>query len=117
MGREKKFLSTNGRAPRYRLSADRFKLQISNALYYCAQWANSGSYSLFVCSHTTAIAPYLSGSFTKVLRARGMLAIPTLPLPKTEELRIIWEDVSDAISRTVPIFSQNILFTTNYKIS
>ena len=30
-----------------------------NALYYFAQWANRGSYFLFVCSYTTAIiSPY-----------------------------------------------------------
>ena len=73
-----------------------------NALYYFAQWANRGSYFLFVCSYTTAIiSPYLSGSFTKVGCARGILAFPTLPLPETEEQLMIWEDVSDAISSTV----------------
>ena len=65
-----------------------------------------GSYFLFVHSYTTAIiSPYLSGSFTKVGCARGILAFPTLPLPKTEEQLMISEDVSDAISRTVPICS------------
>ena len=69
-----------------------------------------GSYFLFVHSYTTAIiSPYLSGSFTKVGCARGILASPTLPLPETEEQLMISEDVSDAISRTVPIFSETIL--------
>ena len=80
-----------------------------NALHYFAQWASRGSYFLSVHSYTTAIiSPYLSGSFTKVGCARGILAFPTLPLPETEEQLMISEDVSDAISRTVPICSQTI---------
>ena len=42
-----------------------------NALYYCAQSANSFSWVLFVSSYTTAIvSPQLPGSFTKLVRAR-----------------------------------------------
>ena len=47
-------------------------------LYYCAQSANSISWVLFMCSYTTAIiSPYLSGSFTKVVRAysQGKLSL------------------------------------------
>ena len=56
--------------PTYRLSPDHFQTihgrrvltpnwAQKNALYYFAQWANRGSYFLFVCSHTTAIiSPY-----------------------------------------------------------
>ena len=105
----------NVRVPGYRLSPDYFQTiqrvltpdwAQKNALYYFAQWANRGSYFLFVCSYTTAIIwRYLSGSFTKVGRVRGFLAFPTLPLPETEELPMIWEDVSDANDRTVPICS------------
>ena len=46
-------------------------LGTKNALYYCAQSANSFSWVLLVSSHTTAIvSPHLPGSFTKLLRAR-----------------------------------------------
>ena len=46
-------------------------LGTKNALYYCAQSANSCSWVLFVSSYTTAIvSPHLPGSFTKLVRAR-----------------------------------------------
>ena len=46
-------------------------LGTKNALYYCAQSANSFSWVLFVSSYTTAIvSPHLPGSFTKLVRAR-----------------------------------------------
>ena len=60
----RKFSSTSGRAPGYRLSPDHFqtvkRMQAPdcgtrNALYYCAQWANSISWVLFVSWYTTAI--------------------------------------------------------------
>ena len=42
-----------------------------NALYYCAQSANSFSSVLFVSSYTIAIvSPHLPGSFTKLMRTR-----------------------------------------------
>ena len=42
-------------------------LGTKNALYYCAQSANSFSWVLFVSSYTTAIiSPQLPGSFTKL---------------------------------------------------
>ena len=42
-------------------------LGTKNALYYCAQSANSFSWVLFVSSYTTAIiSPQLRGSFTKL---------------------------------------------------
>ena len=42
-----------------------------NALYYCAQSANSFSSVLFVSSYTTAIvSPHLPRSFTKLVRTR-----------------------------------------------
>ena len=42
-----------------------------NALYYCAQSANSFSWVLFVSSYTMAtVSPQLPGSFTKLVRAR-----------------------------------------------
>ena len=46
-------------------------LGTKNALYYCAQSVKSFSWFLFVSSYTTAIvSPHLSGSFTKLVRAR-----------------------------------------------
>ena len=46
-------------------------LGTKNALYYCAQSANSFSWVLFVSSYTTAIvSPHLPGPFTKLVRAR-----------------------------------------------
>ena len=46
-------------------------LGTKNALYYCAQSANSFSWVLFVSSYTTAIvSPHLPGSFTKLVRTR-----------------------------------------------
>ena len=60
-----KFSSTGKRAPGYRLSPNHFQkfkridagswLGTKNALYYCAQLANSFSWVLFVHSYTTAI--------------------------------------------------------------
>ena len=42
-----------------------------NALYYCAQSANSFSWVLFVSPYTTAIvSPHLPRSFTKLVRTR-----------------------------------------------
>ena len=46
-------------------------LGTKNALYYCAQSANSFSWILFASSYTTAIVlPQLPGPFTKLVRAR-----------------------------------------------
>ena len=46
-------------------------LSTKNALYYCAQSANSFSWVLFVSLYTTAIvSPHLPGSFTKLVRTR-----------------------------------------------
>ena len=49
-------------------------LGIKNALYHCAQSANSFSWVVFVSSYTTAIvSPHLSGSFTKLVRGKKTL--------------------------------------------
>ena len=46
-------------------------LGTKNALYYCAQSANSFSWVLFVSSYTTTnVLPHLPGSLTKLVRAR-----------------------------------------------
>ena len=76
----RKFSGTGKRAPGYWLSPNLCpKIQADagswlgtkNALYYCAQSANSFSWVLFVSSYTTAIVlPHLPGSFTKLVRAR-----------------------------------------------
>ena len=51
-------------------SGCRLWLGTKNALYYCAQSANSFSRLLFVSWYTTAIvSPHLPGSFTKLARA------------------------------------------------
>ena len=51
-----------------------------NVCYFCAQTANSISEGQFVCSYTTAIfSPYLSGSFTKVVRAREIFISTYIP--------------------------------------
>ena len=75
----RKFSSTGERAPGYRLSPNssknsrgcRLLIGHRNALYYCAQSANSFSWALFVSSYTTAIVlSHLHGSFTKLVRAK-----------------------------------------------
>ena len=49
-------------------------LGTKNALYYCAESANSFSWVLFVSSYATAIvSPHLPGSFIKLVRARESL--------------------------------------------
>ena len=72
----RKFSSTGGKAPGYRLSPDHFqtvKRMLTpdwgqkNALYYCVQSANSFSWVLFVSWYTTAIiSSQLSCLFTKI---------------------------------------------------
>ena len=75
--RDESFQAWGGRAPGYRLSPEYFqtvkrmlvsdKAKKKNALYYCAQSANSFSRVLFVSSYTTAIIPpQLPSSFTKL---------------------------------------------------
>ena len=85
-------------------------LGTKNALYYCAQWANSFSWVLFVSSYTTAIvSPHLPGSFIKLVRARKTF-IFYFP---NQKRRNVW----DAISRSNLIFPENILFLTDYNVS
>ena len=81
-----------------------------NALYYCAQSANSFSWVLSVSSYTTAIvSPHLPGSFIKLVRARKTF-IFYFPNQKRR-------NVSDAISRSNLIFPENILFLTDHNES
>ena len=84
-------------------------LGTKNALYYCAQWANSFSWVLFVSSYTTAIvSPHLPGSLIKLVRARKTL-IFYFPNQKQRKVR-------DAISRSNLIFPENILFLTDHNV-
>ena len=79
-GRNLEFWSTGERASGYRLSSNYFQnfkrmpapdWAQKNALYYCAQSANSFPWVLFVSSYKTAIVlPHLPCSFTKLVRAR-----------------------------------------------
>ena len=85
-------------------------LGTKNALYYCAQSANSFSWVLFVSSYTTAIvSPHLPGSFTKLVHARKTF-IFYFP---NQKRRNVW----DAISRSNLICPENILFLTDHNVS
>ena len=84
-------------------------LGTKNALYYCAQSANSFSWVLFVSSYATAIvSPNLPGSFTKLVRARKTF-IFYFP---NQKRRNVW----DAISRSNLICPENILFLTDHNV-
>ena len=66
MGRSPWVLTLTGPFPNGQANAGS-SLGTKNALYYCAQSANSFSWVLFVSSYTTAIiSPQLRGSFTKL---------------------------------------------------
>ena len=92
-------------------------LGTKNALYYCAQSANSFSWVLFVSSYTTAIVlPHLPGSFTKLVRARETF-IFYFPNQKRRDYRWVEKNVWDAISRSNSSCSENILFLTHHDIS
>ena len=68
-------------------------LGTKNALYYCAQSANSFSWVLFVISYTTAnVLPHLPGSFTKLARARETV-ISTGPNQKRRNYRWVEKTV------------------------
>ena len=91
MGREtegatKVFKHGQKRTPGYKLSLNHSRqlreyfllIGQQNALYCCAQSANSISLLLFVCLYTTAIVPpYLCGSFTDWLFIQGKLSFST----------------------------------------
>ena len=84
-----------------------------NALYYCAQSANSFSWVLFVSSYTTAIvSPHLPGSFTKLVRARETL-IFYFPNQKRKNYR--WVEKSFGMLSAGAIeFGPNILSLTDH---
>ena len=92
-------------------------LGTKNALYYCAQSANSFSWVLFVSSYTTAIVlPHLPGSFTKLVRARETF-IFYFPNQKRRNYWWVEQNVWDAISRSNSICPGNILFLTHHNVS
>ena len=92
-------------------------LGTKNALYYCAQSANSFFWVLFVSSYTTTIVlPYLHGSFTKLVRARETF-IFYFPNQKRRNYRWVEKNVWDAISRSRSICQENILFLTHHNVS
>ena len=63
---QRKFSSTDGRAPGYRVSTGHFQTVKRMLARDCVQSANSIFWVLYVCSYSTAfVSPYLSGSFTK----------------------------------------------------
>ena len=70
--RAKEPLSTDSRRTISKIQAHTGSwLGTKNALYYCAQSANSLSWVLFVSSYKTAIvSPHLHGLFTKLVRAK-----------------------------------------------
>ena len=91
-------------------------LGTKNALYYCAQSANSFSWVLFVSSYTTAIVlPHLPSSFTKLVRTRETF-IFYFPNQKTKELPMSRKNAWDAISRSNSICPENIPFLTRHNI-
>ena len=91
-------------------------LGTKNALYYCAQSANSFSWVLFVSSYTTAIvSPHLPGSFTKLVRARETF-IFYFPNQKRRNYRWV-EKTFGMPSRSNSICPENILFLTRHNKS
>ena len=68
-------------------------LGTKNALYCCAQLANSSSWVLFLGSYTTAmVLPHLPGSFTKLVRAGGNLYILLSFSPEPTDCPWVSED-------------------------
>ena len=65
-------------------------LGTKNALYYCAQSANSFSWVLFVSSYTTAIvSPHLPGLFTRLVRARETFIFY---FPDKKQMNYWWDE-------------------------
>ena len=90
-------------------------LGTKNALYYCAQWANSFSGVLFVSSYTTAIiSPHLPSSFTKLVRARETF-IFYFPNKKRRNYRWV-EEAFGMLSAGAIEFGPNILFLTDHNV-
>ena len=91
-------------------------LGTKNALYYCAQSANSFSWVLFMSLYTTPIVlPHLPGSFTKPVRARETF-IFYFPNQKWQNYRWVEKTFGDAISRSNSICPEKILFLTHHNI-
>ena len=90
-------------------------LGTKNALYYCAQSANSFSWVLFVSSYSTAIvSPHLPGSFTRLVRTRETF---TFYFPKQKQRNYQWVEKAfgfNTISKSNWICPENILFLTDH---
>ena len=82
-------------------------LGTKNALYYCAQSANSFSWVLFVSSYTTAI-------FSPATVARFVYQAF---LTRNEETINESKNVSDAIIRSNSTCTEKILFLTDHNVS
>ena len=106
---DKKAPNLTGSFPNGQVDAGSW-LGAKNALYYCAQLANSISWVLFVSSNTTAIvSPYLSGSFAKVVLARETSK------SETKDLLMSWKNILHATNSSISICTEKILFLTNNK--
>ena len=91
-------------------------LGTNNALYYCAQSANSISCVLFVSSYTTAIiSPHLPGSFTKLSQSETKelsMSPKTFGCYQQEQFNLHWQNyVSDRPQCIV----NNRMFTMQWK--
>ena len=87
-------------------------LGTKNALYYCAQSANSFSWVLFVSLYTTAIARFVHQAC--VCKGNFYFLLSWL---ETKELPMSRKNVWDAISGSNSICLENILFLTDHNVS
>ena len=113
----RKFSRTGGRTPGYQVSPDHFQ---TASRIPAPDWAEKipalFCVFLIVCSYTAIVVlPYLSCSFTKVMRAREtfILTFPT----GDERTNEAWKIVAVASSKTFPISTEKILFLTDHKVS
>ena len=86
-------------------------LGTKNALYCCAQSANSFSWVLFVSSYTT-YTPFVH----QACASKGNFYF-LLSWPETKELLMSRKNVWNAISRSNSICPENILFLTHHNVS
>ena len=86
-------------------------LGTKNALYCCAQSANSFSWVLFVSSYTT-YTPFVHQACASKGNSYFLLS-----WPETKELLMSRKNVWNAISRSNSICPENILFLTHHNVS
>ena len=84
------------------------RLGTKNALYYCAQSANSFSWVFFASSYTTA------RPFTKLVRARETFIFY---FPNQKRRNYGWVEKTFAICRSNSICPENTLFLTHHNVS